>query len=104
MEFFSAHRLILSYICTKFQCKSLYRFKYEGSITCDFTSLLTVFHFYQDSEGLIMKGYVQWNPVYVEKISPRVGFKLGIARSVVVVLFCYIHGKHLRSCRDGQLT
>ena len=23
---------------------------------------------------------------------------------VVVVLLFYIHGKHLRSCRDGQLT
>ena len=23
---------------------------------------------------------------------------------VVVVLFFYVHGKHLRSCRDGQLT
>ena len=23
---------------------------------------------------------------------------------VVVVLLIYIHGKHLRSCRDGQLT
>ena len=24
--------------------------------------------------------------------------------SVVVVLLFYVHGKHLRSCRDGQLT
>ena len=23
---------------------------------------------------------------------------------VVVVLLYYVHGKHLRSCRDGQLT
>ena len=23
---------------------------------------------------------------------------------VVVVLVFYVHGKHLRSCRDGQLT
>ena len=23
---------------------------------------------------------------------------------VVVVLLFYVHGKHLRSCRDGQLT
>ena len=23
---------------------------------------------------------------------------------VVVVLLSYVHGKHLRSCRDGQLT
>ena len=25
-------------------------------------------------------------------------------RVVVVVLLFYVHGKHLRSCRDGQLT
>ena len=25
-------------------------------------------------------------------------------RDVVVVLLFYVHGKHLRSCRDGQLT
>ena len=23
---------------------------------------------------------------------------------IVVVVFFYVHGKHLRSCRDGQLT
>ena len=23
---------------------------------------------------------------------------------VIVVLLFYVHGKHLRSCRDGQLT
>ena len=27
-----------------------------------------------------------------------------VCRVVVVVLLFYIHGKHLRSCRDGQLT
>ena len=26
------------------------------------------------------------------------------SRFVVVVLLFYVHGKHLRSCRDGQLT
>ena len=30
-----------------------------------------------------------------------VGRGLGL---VVVVLLFYVHGKHLRSCRDGQLT
>ena len=25
-------------------------------------------------------------------------------RGFVVVLLFYVHGKHLRSCRDGQLT
>ena len=28
---------------------------------------------------------------------------LGMEYIVVVLLF-YVHGKHLRSCRDGQLT
>ena len=27
-----------------------------------------------------------------------------VAHYVVVVLLFYIHGKHLRPCRDGQLT
>ena len=30
--------------------------------------------------------------------------KLVLPIVVVVVLLFYIHGKHLRSCRDGQLT
>ena len=28
----------------------------------------------------------------------------GVCRVVVVVLLVYVHGKHLRSYRDGQLT
>ena len=44
---------------------------------------------------------------------PQAGLESGTARSaghrltelvVVVVLLFYVHGKHLRSCRDGQLT
>ena len=31
------------------------------------------------------------------------GFVLDVVVVVVVLLF-YVHGKHLRSCRDGQLT
>ena len=37
----------------------------------DFTSCSTVFQSYQDAERLIMKGCVQWKPVYGLKISPR---------------------------------
>ena len=29
---------------------------------------------------------------------------IGFDMEVVVVLLFYVHGKHLRSCRDGQLT
>ena len=28
----------------------------------------------------------------------------GVVSVVVVVLLFYVHGKHLRSCRDGQLA
>ena len=34
-----------------------------------------------------------------EKLYPKFGIII-----VVVVLLLYVHGKHLRSCRDGQLT
>ena len=29
---------------------------------------------------------------------------LNFVSCIVVVLLFYVHGKHLRSCRDGQLT
>ena len=34
----------------------------------------------------------------------RGGVVAGGGGVVVVVLLFYVHGKHLRSCRDGQLT
>ena len=34
----------------------------------------------------------------------RPGFKSQSDFVVVVALLFYVHGKHLRSCRDGQLT
>ena len=46
-------------------------------MTCNFTSFSTVFQSYQDDGILIMKGCVQQNPVYGEKISPRAGIELG---------------------------
>ena len=30
--------------------------------------------------------------------------KAGQSRGCIVALLFYVHGKHLRSCRDGQLT
>ena len=33
-----------------------------------------------------------------------IGVNLRLAKTVVVDLLFYVHGKHLRSCRDGQLT
>ena len=43
----------------------------DGWMTCDFTSISTVFQSYHDDERLIMNGCVQLNPVTVEKISLR---------------------------------
>ena len=50
-------------------------------MTWDFTPFLTVFQSYQDNEGLIMKGCVQWNPFTVGKILPQWGLNSGNPRS-----------------------
>ena len=39
----------------------------------------------------------------VENDASSVGKKVFLMLLFVVLLF-YVHGKHLRSCRDGQLT
>ena len=36
----------------------------NGWMTSNFMSFSTVFQSYQDDERLIMKGCMQWNPVY----------------------------------------
>ena len=36
----------------------------DGWMTCDFTSFSIVFQSYQGDGRMIMKGSVQWNPVY----------------------------------------
>ena len=36
----------------------------DGWMTCDFTSFSTVLQSNQDAGRMIMKGCVQWNPVY----------------------------------------
>ena len=36
----------------------------DGLMTCCFTTFSAVFQSYQDDECVIMKGCVQWNPVY----------------------------------------
>ena len=41
-----------------------YEIVIDGWMTCDFTSFSTVFQSYQDDGQMIMKGCVQWNPVY----------------------------------------
>ena len=37
---------------------------FDGWMTCNFTSFLTVFQSYQDDVWMIMKGCVQWISVY----------------------------------------
>ena len=37
---------------------------FDGWMTCDLTSFLTVFQSYQDDVGMIMRGCVQWNSDY----------------------------------------
>ena len=54
----------------------------DGWMTCNFTSFSILFQSYQDDGRMIMKGCVHWNPVSVEKISPRAGIELGTARLV----------------------
>ena len=56
----------------------------------------------------------QQSPVEVETVGDNLGSKQGSRDAVdtastsdggiVVDLLFYVHGKHLRSCRDGQLT
>ena len=54
----------------------------DGWMTCDFTSFSTVFQSYRNDERLIMKAVCNGTPFMVEKILPRAGIELGIARSV----------------------
>ena len=44
-----------------------------------------------------------WRPPYQNGKTVRVHAKHYKHNDLVVLLF-YVHGKHLRSCRDGQLT
>ena len=46
----------------------------DGWIACDLTSFSTVFQSYQDDGWMIMKGCVQWNPIYGLD-SPRAGLE-----------------------------
>ena len=45
-------------------------------------SFSTVFQSYQEDGWMIMKGCVQWNAFYVEKISSHAGLHLATARSI----------------------
>ena len=50
----------------------------EGMDGCNFTSFSTVFQSYQDDGQVIMKGCVQWNPVYDGKDCLRQGLNQGL--------------------------
>ena len=42
--------------------------------------------------------------VYSETAEQLLLVETEVVVGVIVVLLFYVHGKHLRSCRDGQLT
>ena len=49
----------------KFTVEGFGKIKFsDGWMTCDFTSFSTIFQSYQDDWEMILKGCVQWNPVY----------------------------------------
>ena len=55
----------------------------DGWVTCDFMSFQTVFQLYRDNGQILMKGFVQWNPIYEQKRSPpHAELEPGIVRSV----------------------
>ena len=46
------------------------------------------------------KSLMSWNNEHPNVL----GAALSLMTIVVVALLFYVHGKHLRSCRDGQLN
>ena len=51
-----------------------------------------------------IKSYFLWKTMKKYLGMSSAAFVFGTLIVVVVVLMFYIHSKHLRSCRDGQLT
>ena len=55
--------------------------------------------------GLTLKKVkVSHSLIAVGEVGVRVPLFLWHRKGTVVALLFYVHGKHLRSCRDGQLT
>ena len=52
---------------------------------------------FMQSQLSVLSSYVRQSYYTVQK-------KCNVVVVVVVVLLFYVHGKHLRSCLDGQLT
>ena len=50
-----------------------------------------------------MVEWLEWLGYRAESLH-KVEAGLCHAATVVIVVLFYVHGKHLRSCRDGQLT
>ena len=61
---------------------------------------------FQNRINVLMDVAVAWNGFRIFQVQYQAkytAFHKGITVVFVVLLF-YVHGKHLRSCRDGQLT
>ena len=48
----------------------------DGSMTCNFNPVLKVFQSYHDDVSVIMTGYAQYSPLYVQKISAFIGIPI----------------------------
>ena len=51
-----------------------------------------------------LRGACELNWAGSSESNPVLGTVVSAFQDVVVALLFYVHGKHLRSCRDGQLT
>ena len=67
---------------------------------CNRTIQLVVVNLYTKCEVSILNGY---GDIFDENVLRNYGRTDGRTVVVVVALLFYVRGKHLRSCRDGQL-
>ena len=61
-------------------------------------------HFMECSMRIYMQFIFDCSCIETDTGRPAYSETLSLHKNTVVVLLFYVHGKHLRSCRDGQLT
>ena len=91
----SARCLIVFNVCVKLHENVSSGFKVMERTRKLLTDTHTHRHTHRKDENIIPP----WHTSYAGGIN-----MLFSAHSIVVALLFYVHGKHLRSCRDGQLT